>query len=215
MMKNKAAKGSSFEREICKELSWWWTGGERDDVFWRTSGSGARATTRSKKKLYTHDQHGDVHCCDPVGQIFTKLFCVEIKRGYDFDFYSLFRTPVSLKHPFLQFWMQAEEGQKASGAKWPMLIFKQDRKPILVSVPWSFWPQYIEQHSSEERIKPSIRGFLRSRVITNPLDLDNLSVFELAFISRNYSPQRLSLMNFDTWKFAVCPGQLIRMSANL
>jgi len=42
------AKGSSFEREICTILSKWWTNNERDDVFWRTAGSGARATTRSK-----------------------------------------------------------------------------------------------------------------------------------------------------------------------
>jgi hypothetical protein len=35
-------KGSSFEREFCKELSLWWTDGKDKDVFWRTHSSGAR-----------------------------------------------------------------------------------------------------------------------------------------------------------------------------
>lgn len=42
-------KGSVFEREICKALGRWWTDGERDDIFWRTAGSGARATCRLER----------------------------------------------------------------------------------------------------------------------------------------------------------------------
>jgi len=45
------AKGGEFERDISRFLSRWWTYGERDDVFWRTSASGARATTRSLARL--------------------------------------------------------------------------------------------------------------------------------------------------------------------
>ncbi len=59
-------KGSNFEREICKLLSLWWTNDKRDDIFWRTSGSGARATTRSKTKQKTFGQYGDVQATDPI-----------------------------------------------------------------------------------------------------------------------------------------------------
>ena len=43
------AKGSSFERLICKELSLWITGGEHQDVFWRSAMSGGRSTVAMKK----------------------------------------------------------------------------------------------------------------------------------------------------------------------
>jgi hypothetical protein len=79
------AKGSSFEREICHRLSEWWTQDlkePRTDVFWRTAGSGARATVRSKKGKATHGQHGDVCAIDPVGEPLTKLLTFELKRGY-------------------------------------------------------------------------------------------------------------------------------------
>ena len=62
------AKGSQFERTVCKDLSLWWTKGKRDDVFWRTSGSGARAKTRSKTGEKTFGQYGDVQATDPIGQ---------------------------------------------------------------------------------------------------------------------------------------------------
>jgi hypothetical protein len=42
------AKGSSFEREIAKLLSLWWSEGMRDDVFYRSHASGGRFTMRRK-----------------------------------------------------------------------------------------------------------------------------------------------------------------------
>jgi len=78
-------KGSSFERVICKQLSLWWTQNEkepRDDVFWRTAGSGARAKVRSKNKQKTFGQYGDIQAIDPVGQPLIDLCTIELKRGY-------------------------------------------------------------------------------------------------------------------------------------
>lgn len=80
------AKGSAFEREICRRLSLWWTQDlpePRDDVFWRTSNSGGRATVRHGKGKRTANQCGDVCAVDPVGAPFLKVFTVEIKRGYN------------------------------------------------------------------------------------------------------------------------------------
>ena len=76
------AKGGGYEREISKKLSLWWTYGKRDDIFWRTAGSGGRATTRMKTRKKTADSAGDLMALSKIGKPFTKRFLVEIKRGY-------------------------------------------------------------------------------------------------------------------------------------
>jgi hypothetical protein len=81
----KSSKGSSFEREVCKLLSLWWTqdlNPPRDDVFWRTSQSGGRATERMKKNVATAYSSGDVTFIDPIGQPFIDALMIELKRGY-------------------------------------------------------------------------------------------------------------------------------------
>ena len=76
------SKGSSFEREMAKYVSLWWTDDERDDVFWRTSNSGGRATVRSRSEQETFGQYGDLQATDPIGQPLIDFFSIEIKRGY-------------------------------------------------------------------------------------------------------------------------------------
>ena len=81
--KSKAStKGSAFERQICKELSLWWTYEDRDDIFWRTSNSGGRAIRRSKKKKQTFGQYGDIQAVDPIGQPLMDVLTFELKCGY-------------------------------------------------------------------------------------------------------------------------------------
>jgi len=75
-------KGSSFERTICRELSKWWSFGQRDDIFWRTAGSGGMATNRGKQGLRTFGQAGDIQATDPAGQPLLSMFSFELKRGY-------------------------------------------------------------------------------------------------------------------------------------
>ena len=45
------AKGGAAENETCRDLGSWW--GNRRDIFRRTTGSGALATQRAKKKKKT------------------------------------------------------------------------------------------------------------------------------------------------------------------
>jgi hypothetical protein len=80
--KSKSGKGSGFEREISVQLSKWWSNGERDDIFWRTAGSGARATVRGKFAKSTYGQAGDIGAIDPIGTPLTGLILLELKRGY-------------------------------------------------------------------------------------------------------------------------------------
>ena len=75
-------KGQEFERQICKRFSLWFTNEERDDIFWRTSGSGARSTARRKKQISTENSAGDIGYIDPLGKPFIDTCLVEIKRGY-------------------------------------------------------------------------------------------------------------------------------------
>lgn len=81
-MARKSLKGGKFERETCVALSLWWTAGAHDDVFWRTGGSGGRASVRGKKGRRTLGQHGDICATDPIGDPLIKLLTIELKRGY-------------------------------------------------------------------------------------------------------------------------------------
>jgi hypothetical protein len=76
------AKGAQFERDICKRMSLWWTGGERDDVFWRTPQSGGRATRRGQKGQKTFGHHGDIQAIDPIGRPLLDHMIFELKCGY-------------------------------------------------------------------------------------------------------------------------------------
>lgn len=76
------AKGAQFERDICRQLSLWWTGGSRDDVFWRTPQSGGRATTRRKGGKETYGHYGDILAVDPIGIPLLKFMTFELKCGY-------------------------------------------------------------------------------------------------------------------------------------
>lgn len=75
-------KGPKFEREICGILSLWFTEGRRDDLFWRTAGSGSRATTRSKRKIRTFGSYGDIGAVDPLGLPLLDVFTISLKDGY-------------------------------------------------------------------------------------------------------------------------------------
>ena len=85
--KNPKAKGSEFERAACGRLSLWASGLTRDDIFWRSSTSGGRATFRTRKKRLQPDleqaetlnQTGDVSAIDPLGTPFINVFFVECK----------------------------------------------------------------------------------------------------------------------------------------
>ncbi len=132
-------KGSNFEREICKQLSLWWTNNKRDDVFWRTSGSGARATVRSKSNKKTFGQCGDVQATDPIGQPLIDLCTIEIKRGYSkstfADLIEESTTANAKPCMYAQFIKQAREDHNRAGSFSWMLIIKRDRRKPIIIIP--------------------------------------------------------------------------------
>ncbi len=137
------AKGSNFERDICKTLSLWWTDGKRTDVFWRTAGSGARATQRSKQNQSTFGQYGDVQATDPIGQPLIDLCTIELKRGYSHETFANLiedsQTANAKPCMYAKFIEQAKRDSKKAGSLWWMLIVKRDRrKPIVIYPPKLF-----------------------------------------------------------------------------
>ena len=134
------AKGSQFERDICRELSLWWTNYERDDIFWRTAASGGRATNRAKQGKTTAGAYGDITYTDSLGADLLKLFCFELKRGYGhWCLLDVFDRPVPAKKlckPTIieQFWMQASQSCLDAGSLYPVVIFRRDsRRPCILA----------------------------------------------------------------------------------
>ncbi len=135
-----AQKGSNFEREICKQLSLWWSDNKEDDIFWRTAGSGAMAKTRSKKGKSTFGQCGDVQATNPKGQPLIDMFSIELKRGYSTSTFADLMEPSTTVNAkpcqYEKFIHQACVDHINSGSMSWLLIVKRDRRKAIVIIPF-------------------------------------------------------------------------------
>ena len=131
-----AGKGSSFERDMARTFSLWWTGGEHDDVFWRVLGSGGRATRKSRTgKNTAHASFGDLEATDPGAFPFTSLVVVEIKRGYGrWGVCDVLDNPVSKTQPWAKFFEQVSESHRDSGRPWWLVVYKRDKRKTMVAI---------------------------------------------------------------------------------
>lgn len=133
-------KGAQFERDICRVLSLWWSEQKRDDLFWRTSQSGGRATVRQQKGLRTAGSYGDIAALDPEGESLLRVFTIELKRGnsHGNPFDSIESISRGGKYrPFEQvLWQAAKQAKVAGSLSW-MVIQKRDFKFPLVYL--DFW----------------------------------------------------------------------------
>jgi hypothetical protein len=118
------AKGASFERELCKRLSLWVSGGLREDLFWRSAMSGGRSTVAAKKGKSLGSQAGDISAVDAMGQPFVDTFFVEAKFYKKLDVLSFFFGRGELA----KFWRTAKK-ESARYDKQPLLIAKQNGFP--------------------------------------------------------------------------------------
>ena len=150
-------KGSSFEREICKLLSLWWTEDKRDDVFWRTAGSGAMAKTRSKIGKKTFGQCGDVQATDPIGQPLIDICSIELKRGYSGSTSSqlIDKPDGASEQQYEKFIEQAIEDCKNSNARTWLLIIKRDRRKTLIFMPNHFYMD-LKEYSMLKSVWPLV-----------------------------------------------------------
>jgi hypothetical protein len=142
------AKGADFERELCKKLSLWWTDDERDDVFWRTAGSGGRATMRGRKGASTYGQDGDIQAVDPVGKPLMDLVTIELKRGYAPATFAdiLEPTKKGTTPMYLTFFEQAIRSAKNAGSVSWWLIVRRDHRASTI-----FFPRELAQSLLDTR----------------------------------------------------------------
>lgn len=131
------AKGSEFERSICKLFSLWWTDQQDDSVFWRTSQSGGRATVRRRKGKGTRGHVGDVTATDPDGVPFTNLITLELKKGYSTcSVAQIVDRPQRLKQQgFEAFLEQAMTAADNAGTPYWGLIHRRTGKEIMIYLP--------------------------------------------------------------------------------
>jgi hypothetical protein len=136
---NRAGKGSSFEREICRLLSVWWTGdSDADVIFWRTSQSGGRATARRKTGRRTAAAHcGDLAAIAASGEPLTRAVVFELKRGYrTAALHDLLDRPVRAAAQVWEEWIaQAQEASANAGTRYWAVIHRRDRRECLIVVP--------------------------------------------------------------------------------
>jgi len=130
---NSSQKGFGFERKLAVIFGEWWTKGERDDVFWRTDGSGSRATSRARKGKLTRFQYGDMTFTDPIGQPLIEAFSFEFKNYKTYDLLSAF-SPTDPNKSWLVFWAEAGIDAKLSERE-PILITKKNQHKMLMWVP--------------------------------------------------------------------------------
>lgn len=136
-------KGADFERSISKRLSLWWTRGERDDVFWRTSNSGGRATARRNSGKKTKNQEGDICAIDPAGQSLVDLVSIELKKGYNSWNIKEFLDSDSKEPTLLKFFKQAQRESESKESKCWWLILRQDRRKILSVISHDFYKMLV------------------------------------------------------------------------
>lgn len=141
------AKGGAYERELCVTLSLWVSKGKRDDLFWRSSQSGGRATTRAKRGKYTTGHCGDICATDSAGEWLTKLVTIEAKRGENLKAFMadlLDRdewpgNPKLRKRTMLGMLEQARAAAKRARTPYWMLIHRRDKREALVYMPRRFY----------------------------------------------------------------------------
>ena len=135
------AKGSEFEREFCKEISLWWTDQNRDDIFWRSSNSGGRATVRAKVGRTTAGQYGDIAAIDFDGLPLLNLFTMELKRGYSKNtIQDLFDKKDSAAVQVWEKWYhQTTTSANSAGSRSWLMVVRRDRRDTIVFFPTEFY----------------------------------------------------------------------------
>lgn len=134
-MGNGKAKGSGYERTICKMLTKWLTGKEKPYVYWRSPSSGALATITAQNPNLT----GDIISVLPEGNFLTDIFSIEVKAGYPKSSFNKFFKDIK-NNELMQFWEQSLKDCVQS-KKEPMVLYKKDRKEPLI-----FLNEHIKNH---------------------------------------------------------------------
>jgi len=128
------AKGSSFEREICKRLSLWLSHGKRTDLFWRSAMSGGRATIANRLgrggRIKVR-QPGDITAVAIEGAVLTDRYVIECKHVRNLQLTAFLLEGRGAKQSIAGYWKKLR-GEAKRHHKLPMLIAKQNNMPVIV-----------------------------------------------------------------------------------
>lgn len=123
-------KGGSYERRVCKALSFWISKGRRDDIFWRTPMSGGRHTVRRRKGTGAMDEVGDIRATHESGKPFINQFVLDCKSYRNLKMHTLL-VPKAAKKSIAAFWSTtvriAEEVHRQ-----PIMVCKENKLPDFV-----------------------------------------------------------------------------------
>jgi hypothetical protein len=130
-------KGSAYERSICKRLSLWISEGERTDLLWRATSSGAQTTIYQKRNSKSFiSQGGDIASIDPLSKAFVDMYAIECKHYADLQVENLaFDGPCKL----WDFWKHHIDTVAAPSNRLPMLIARQNRKKDILMLHDCCW----------------------------------------------------------------------------
>lgn len=140
------AKGGQFERDICRTLSVWWSGGRHDDLLWRTSNSGGRATVRGRQGKRTTGHCGDICSTHKSSLPLVKAITFELKRGYSKASVAqlLDRPETAAQQTFEEFIEQAVSAGRRAGTPYWMIIHKRDKRGTMVYFPVSLFDGLVD-----------------------------------------------------------------------
>lgn len=137
------AKGGAYEREVCKLLSLWWSRGKADDLFWRSSNSGGRATVRAKKGKRTAGHAGDITATSPAGRKLIERITFEVKRGYNTraNLHALFDLrPRNDATQMYEEWInQARRAAGKADSPYWCIIHRRDGRQATMTMPYDLW----------------------------------------------------------------------------
>jgi hypothetical protein len=168
----KSSKGGEFERQVCKYLSLWWSSGEFDDLFWRSSQSGGRATTRAKKNKRTVNHAGDISPTHSSGEGLTDYILFECKTGYKDKVDALKYIDSEGQSNLLHEWWRkaSKECRKAFRIE-PMLIIKRLGKKNMCVLRSSFLGELEALNGEFKHSVVTIKAGLHILVCVNYIQL--------------------------------------------
>jgi|SRR5262252_1389135 len=124
-------KGGRFERDTCRALSLWVSDGKRDDIFWRSSMSGGRATIGLKTGRRRGAQAGDIGAIDGLAELLLRLFYIECKFHRDLN---IGQGIIKNNGLLYGFWTTAVRDARNYN-RHAMLVARQNNTPTLCIIP--------------------------------------------------------------------------------
>lgn len=123
------AKGSAFERKVCKTLSLWLSGGQYERLFNRNVLSGGSFTVATQKGRDETGQPGDLAAAHPLAYQFLQHFLIECKHKKSLNLTSYLHDYSGASFLAKTF---ALARKQAGHRREPLIIAAENHRPALL-----------------------------------------------------------------------------------